>query len=361
MSRPLRVAAVVHAYPGDHNAGAEWALHEMLAALARRGHAPSVHLTQWAATREPYRIDGVQVFPAGSGDPLSRLAVRSDALVTHLENVPPVASVARGHGRPLIVLCHNTFDLTWQPLSAGSCALAVMNSTWMLNLAETRLADGPHRPDRMLMVRPPVHAADYRTAPGECITLVNCTATKGVGVLAALAERMPDRKFLAVRGGYGEQQPPDLPNVVVLDHTDGRAMRDEVYARTRILVMPSDYESWGRVGIEAMASGIPVIAHPTEGLRESLGGAGIFADRTDIDAWQHAIEALDDAASYRVAQRRARARSKALDPAADLAAWCDAVEEVCGACTSSRGDSGDRPSGAADAGRLRKRRSGTAS
>jgi glycosyltransferase involved in cell wall biosynthesis len=106
-------------------------------------------------------------------------------------------------------------------------------------------------------------------------------------------------------------------------------MRDEVYARTRILLMPSDYESWGRVGVEAVASGIPVIAHPTEGLTESLGPAGTFCDRDNVDVWQKAIEMLDDPAVYRAASRRAKARSKALDPGADLAAWCTAVEEVC--------------------------------
>ncbi|MEU5976386.1 glycosyltransferase family 4 protein [Streptomyces sp. NPDC047315] len=332
----LRVVARVHAYPPQHNAGAEWMLHEMLRSLVARGHSCEVWLSQWTGETEARDVDGVHVVPAGLGEWQPAVAAAS-VVVSHLECVPETASLARGYGVPMVVLCHNTFDLTWKPIMEGTTALAVVNSQWMREAAGRAFDQQQgHVPQRMLVVRPPVHPGDYQTRPGDCITLINCTLSKGAGVLAAVAERMPDRKFLAVRGGYGEQQPPDLPNVLVLDHMDGHRMRDEVYARTRILLMPSDYESWGRAGVEAMASGIPVIAHPTDGLVESLGPAGTFADRGDVDAWQHAIEALDETAAYRAASRKARARSRALDPTDDLAAWCDAVEEVARARTAPR-------------------------
>lgn len=338
MSGPLSVVVRAHAYPLDHNAGAEWALHEMLRALAARGHEVRVLLTRPAATREPYDLDGVQVVPHGVGDEerFAKAVRHADAVVSHLENVPGAASLARGYGKPLVVVCHNTFELTWRPMLRGSTALAVVNSQWMLAKADAAFKGSVQSPDRVLVVRPPVWAEEYRTRPGDCITLVNCTMSKGAGVLAELARRMPERKFLAVHGSYGEQQPPNLDNVLVLDHMPGRQMRDEVYARTRLLLMPSDYESWGRVGVEAMASGIPVLAHPTDGLVESLGPAGIFCDRGDVDAWQAALERLDDRDAYRAASRKAKARSKALDPAADLAAWCDAVEGVTRARTAAR-------------------------
>ncbi len=81
--------------------------------------------------------------------------------------------------------------------------------------------------------------------------------------------------FLGVRGAYGRQvmPPPRLPNCEVLDSVTGKEMRTHVYGRSRVMLMPSLYESWGRVAVEALASGIPVIAHPTPGLVESLGEA----------------------------------------------------------------------------------------
>jgi glycosyltransferase involved in cell wall biosynthesis len=101
-----------------------------------------------------------------------------------------------------------------------------------------------------------------------------------------------------------------------------------VYARTRILLMPSEYESWGRAGVEAMASGIPVIASPTPGLKESLGKAGVFVNRGNRDGWQAAIERLDDPAAYAAASSAALRRSKQLDPRVDLARWCEAIEAL---------------------------------
>ncbi|MFE4658383.1 glycosyltransferase family 4 protein [Streptomyces hydrogenans] len=336
MSGHLRVVARVHAYPPHHNAGAEWMLHEMLRALVARGHRAEVWLSQWSGDSQPYDVDGVHVVPPQPGRAYETTARQASVLISHLENVPGAAALARGYGVPFVVVCHNTFELTWESVVSGSTTAVVVNSEWMQGVAEARFEAAPFRPGRLLVVRPPVHPADYATRPGSAITLINCTPTKGIGVLTELAARMGERQFLAVRGGYGEQQPPDLPNVSVVEHLDGHRMRDEVYGRTRILLMPSDYESWGRAGVEAMASGIPVIAHPTPGLRESLGPAGIFCDRDDIDAWIKAIEDLDDPAAYRAAARRARARSKALEPTPDLDGWCELVEEVGSARASLR-------------------------
>ncbi|MGW8779763.1 hypothetical protein ACWGNM_17115 [Streptomyces sp. NPDC055796] len=47
-----------------------------------------------------------------------------------------------------------------------------------------------------------------------------------------------------------------------------------------------------RVAVEAFSSGIPVIAHPSLGLIESLGSAGIYAYRDDFQAWGDALSTL---------------------------------------------------------------------
>jgi hypothetical protein len=258
-------------------------------------------------------------------------AVRqADVLISHLECVPSTSALARGYGKPVVVLCHNTHRPTFRDMAAGNTALAVYNSRWMQAEAELFFAEYPKsvRPGGSIIVRPPVFADDYATKPGKAITLVNCNVEKGGKVLEALARRMPDQQFLAVRGAYGEQILPDLPNVEVLDHVDGADMRERVYARTRVLLMPSSYESWGRAGVEALASGIPVVAHPTPGLCESLGEAGVFVDRNDVDGYEAVLRKLLTPAEYRLASKRAKARSAELDPSAELAAWCDAVEAL---------------------------------
>ncbi|MFD7661076.1 glycosyltransferase family 4 protein [Streptomyces sp. NPDC059788] len=316
--------------PPEHNAGAEHMLVSMLRPLVERGHDVQVWLSRYGSAHEPYTYRGVRVVPLEARLDFATVVRRADVLVSHLECVPSTSALARGYGKLVVVVCHNTHSATFRHMAAGGTALAVYNSLWMEREAELFFAEYPKsvRPDSSLIVRPPVFAEEYRTKPGRAVTLVNCNAEKGGRVLEVLARRMPDTEFLAVRGAYGEQILPDLPNVEVVEHVDGAEMRERVFARTRVLLMPSSYESWGRVGVEALASGIPVVAHPTPGLCESLGEAGVFVDRNDVDGYEAVLRKLATPAEYRLAAKRARARSAELDPAADLAAWCDAVESL---------------------------------
>ena len=327
----MRILARLHAYPPRHNAGAEWAAHSLLRDLAAHGHQVEVWLSEVTGQRLPFDLDGVCVIPATTHNAFAG-AVRAgrSVVVSHLENVRPAASAARGWGRPLVVLAHNTFPATFRAIGSGTTALAVYNSEWMAAEADKHFAENPKlvKPRASVVVRPPVRAADYRATPGDRVTLINLYVNKGSDVFWQLAERMPERQFLAVRGSYGDQLVKDLPNVEIVDNVPGADMAKQVYGRTRILLMPSEYESWGRTGVEACASGIPVIASPTPGLQESLGEAGIYVDRGDVDGWQKAIEALDDSDAYRKASAAAKKRSRQLDPSADLARWREAIEAL---------------------------------
>jgi hypothetical protein len=316
--------------PPEHNAGAEHMLVSMLRPLAERGHDVSVWLSRYGKARDVYDYRGLQVVPLEARLDFPTAVRKADVLISHLECVPSTTALARGYGKPVIVVCHNTHQATFRNMAAGGTALAVYNSQWMAREAEMFFAEYPKgiRPQAELIVRPPVFAGEYATKPGKKITLVNCNPEKGGHVLEQLARRMPDVEFLAVTGAYGKQILPDLPNVEIVEHVDGQDMRDQVYGRTRILLMPSSYESWGRAGVEALASGIPVVAHPTPGLTESLGEAGIFVDRNDIDGYETVLRKLMTAPEYRLATKRARARSAELNPSAELDAWCHAVETL---------------------------------
>ncbi len=326
----MRIIARFHAFPPTHCAGAEMMASAMLSALARRGHDVQVWLSVYNGRRLPYEVDGVEVIPAAARLDFASAVRKAGAVISHLENVPSAGSLARGWGRPYVVLCHNTFTPTWRNMCAGSTALAVYNSEWMREAAHEWLAQNPkvHKPRSEIVIHPPVHAADYRATPGDCITLINLFEPKGGALFWRLAEAMPDRKFLGVTGAYGDQVVKDLPNVEVLGHIPGSDMAERVYSRTKVLLMPSVYESWGRAGVEAIASGIPVVAHPTPGLVESLGEAGVFVDRDDFPGWVTTLRALEDPGQWDAASGRASLRSAQLDPGADLARWCDAIEAL---------------------------------
>jgi glycosyltransferase involved in cell wall biosynthesis len=313
------VYALLHLYPPTHCAGAEVMVHTMFRALVARGHRVDVWLAPGdPSAAESYDLDGVTVHPRpalawGTAPDWSAC----DVVVSHLQNVPHASRLAARHGKPFVNVLHNDRLMTRLHLH-GRTSLRAYNSEWM--------ADEIGRTSDSVIVRPPVLAEEYRTTPGTKVTLVNLNEDKGGHLFWELARRMPDVEFLAVVGAYGRQIVEDLPNVEVRPH--GTDMRG-AYSSSRLVLMPSVYESWGRVGVEAMASGIPVLAHPTPGLRESLGAAGTFLDRDDPDAWAQTIRhLLTDRAAWRALSRVAVARSVELDPADDLARWCAAIENL---------------------------------
>ena len=119
------------------------------------------------------------------------------------------------------------------------------------------------------------------------------------------------------------------PDVVeVLPQVPHQLMPDLVWSRTRVLLMPSEAESWGRVGVEALCSGIPVIAHPTLGLLEALGGAGVFVDRDDLVGWAKALADLDNPIEYgmRASAAIMRARQVEAESLADRGQFVARVE-----------------------------------
>ena len=65
----------------------------------------------------------------------------------------------------------------------------------------------------------------------------------------------------------------------------------EIYSRANVFTLASKtYESFGIVLVEAMASGLPVVATDDPIRREIVGDAGLFVDPTDTDAYAAAIE-----------------------------------------------------------------------
>lgn len=304
------IVAYVHAYVPTHNAGAETTLHDVLKSLVAEGWKAQVvikaqrmnaYLGQYEQLPE-YVIDGVEVIPSTHKSTVVNYIAGADVTISHLECSERTHLLSKAYKIPTIHLVHNTHPLTVQ-WSASADAL-VFNTEWIRNDKAFESWSGPS-----MVLNPPVDPSQYATTRGKSVTLINLWEDKGSRVFYELARRNPTIPFLGVKGGYGEQVIEELPNVEIMKH--GPDMK-AVYGKTKVLLMPSKYESFGRVGIEAAASGIPTIAEPTPGLKESLGEAGTFVDRRDIDAWNEALRDVLKPAKYGKLSKLALARSKAL-------------------------------------------------
>jgi glycosyltransferase involved in cell wall biosynthesis len=120
---------------------------------------------------------------------------------------------------------------------------------------------------------------------------------KGAETFYDLARSFPLQKFLGVKGGYGEQYVPDdlPPNVTIMEHTNNPI---DYLSRTKILLCPSRYESYGRSAIEASASGIPSLSTRTPGTLEGVGRYQTTIEGFSLFEWERELGLLLDEATY---------------------------------------------------------------
>jgi glycosyltransferase involved in cell wall biosynthesis len=330
----MNILAFLPAYVGHgHNAGAELTMHELLYALRKRGHSITVLLSQPIPDNNPYVIDGVKVQTYSSRKDLIRCADEFDLLISHLGCAEQAALTAEIRGMPMVHLIHNDHVSAFQAVEA-KCDLAIFNSDWIAKRFDYLRA-------KKVTLHPPVNPRTYGGERGKSVTLINLWRNKGPELFYEMAKRFPDVPFLGIKGGYNEQIVEDLPNVTILENQEDIRV---AYRQTKLLLMPSAYESYGRVGVEAAASGIPTVSSGTVGLLEALGehatvpapsvtvpGAEPRAwTSEDFDAWEAAIKKILTPAGYGKASKAALARSAEVwqQTEAELEEFCLAIERL---------------------------------
>lgn len=247
----------------------------------------------------------------------------ADIIITpHSPILPDIRKInSRGYNRPIIATCH--FDGNYTAIANNSVGAKWSEMLFFVNTVmeanyRKNIAPWPSQIVRTEVVRPILHRNKImidEPFQGDCITLINANQNKGQATFLEIAKRMPDQKFLGVLPYYGERAvAASPPNVEWVKFDDD--VRN-IFRRTRILLMPSYYESFGRVGVEAMANGIPVLyskpaknsQYPggsTEGMESWIRPAGIACDRENAQEWVEAIEALDDSEAYAAKSKESR-------------------------------------------------------
>lgn len=305
------VVAWIHFGVPYRRAGSETMLHTMMRALKDAGRDVLVVCSAMPEAPPLWDVDGVPYTALG---PLpAEAAIRSMSprlLVSHHDFAERSVALSKSIGAQSVVVVHSDFDIAARPLALWP-DLCVYNTEWVRRSLAPRYLEVERIPS--LIVHPPVIPDEHRAPQtGDQVTLVNLNRHKGVDTWRGAAAHLRSTPFLGVTGGHGKQiLRPVLRNMRVIPQTSD--MRGDVWAHTRVLMMPSIYESYGMAAVEALASGIPVIAHPTPGLREALGDAGVFVDRADVRSWVAAIREL-----YPDGERRNAAVASALDRSAFL-------------------------------------------
>jgi glycosyltransferase involved in cell wall biosynthesis len=228
------------------------------------------------AERAPDPLDGAKFLD------LARQALgrfRPDVLLTYGGH--PVSlelmRIARAGGTPVVFHLHNFGYNDRRAFADASAVLFPSEYSRRDHVCRLGL-DGtvipyPVRLDRVIADDP-----DPRY-----VTIVNPQPEKGVGVFARIAlelgRRRPEIPLLVVEGrGTADglaRVPADLSGLTNLHRMANTPDPRDFYRVSRVVLLPSLWrESLGRVAVEAMANGIPVLASDRGALPETLGDAG---------------------------------------------------------------------------------------
>ena len=136
-------------------------------------------------------------------------------------------------------------------------------------------------------------SSEYMIEDG-CIGLVHPSRHKGLEIVEGLARAFRDEKFLSV-GGWSVKESKEGPGGALIEYTGHIEDISEFYKRLKVLLVPTQdehTETFGRIVLEGMCHGIPVIASDKDGLPEAADGAAVLVK--DYDRLHDWVSALRD-------------------------------------------------------------------
>lgn len=286
-------------YGAGHNAGAETTLHGINVAVKRAGH------TVLALVSRPHKdgsgsfvLDGIHVQAFGSKQDPELHFPRYDLILTQFECAQRAWYIGLKYDIPTVQIVHNNTEYATKLALRYNDAL-IYNTHHVAADINRQFANGTAKP--FAVVHPVIDPRQYEVeTTREYITLVNLSNgeepfyNKGYETFYHLAEKFPNEKFMGVLGAYGDQVVRRLPNVTIVPHTDNIL---NVYRKSKVILMPSEIESYGRVAIEAACSAIPSITSTAPGFKES-GIGHYMVPFNAFDEWEVALSRLLDEYSY---------------------------------------------------------------
>lgn len=312
---------LMRAYLPNVKAGAEITAHELNKYLVAAGWRVIIVLHDW----KQESLDGVELvkFDAEEGPKQEELFKAADVFFCQNYVAQDALKVLEPYGKPVVYFLHIEKEKQDVLQTRFGVPLAVVYNS--LTQKEQNPTVHPST-----IVRPFIEWSSFKPRFREIqngpVILLNCNENKGGKVLQNLAAQMRDVPFVGVRGAYSKQLDSDSAQPANLTYRPLVEDPRPIYEEAGVVIMPSKSESWGRVALEAMASGVPVIVSTAGGLRESTGGAAAATCRIDdMTCWSQTIRRLrGDQEFYRACVGAGLRRTEKLqteDDFADFEKW----------------------------------------
>ena len=315
---------IANGYPPYWASGNEMCTHAMNIALLAKGHEVWVGVPGFPSVV----YEGVRCFDLRDRNMLNILLKRTHVIgACTLIYKPAAVSLAKRFNTAFLD-CIHTYAIKrtyWDNLGPlGNRFWVVFNTDWMRDYYKDDWKE------QSMMLHPPVdwklYAIPVEQKKSTFVTLINCNENKGGKQLIALAKKAPEFKFMGVLGGYDKQITDEtIENLTYYPHTPNIKA---VYEKVWVLLILSKWETYGRVAIEAMSSGIVVIACPLTGIKEACGDAAIYHERDDYAGIIASLRRLkNDITYYHEYSIKSVERAKSMNTARDVDNFCKWFEE----------------------------------
>src|SRR5689334_4986102 len=327
--------------------GAEIHMHEIFGRLASAGHEVTLLCGGWPGCPPHARLDGIEIHRVGTRHTFPLLAHRYfdhvfgdvapslDVVVEDVNKIPLYTPRWRGIRRVVALVPHLFGGTAFQELAAPLAAAVWLaerplgriyrNTPFQaisVSTAEDLAARGIPRGD-VAVICPGIDTVGYtpdaadRAATPTFAYLGRLKRYKGVHhVVRAFAALRHPTATLEIAGA-GDYRPAlerlaeslDLGARVRFLGRIGEAEKRDLLRRAWALLFASPKEGWGITNLEAAASGTPVVASNSPGIRESVrdGETGYLVPHGDTAAMSAAMARLA-ADPALVAQLGAQAR-----------------------------------------------------
>jgi glycosyltransferase involved in cell wall biosynthesis len=307
----MTTVALSHGYPPLWNMGGEVSLHRSMKAI----NGDKFVLTD---TDEQYEFEGVNVKKIDTPDALNIDAdpkpiakqlkdLNARVVIGQNELSLPAVLAAKEADAISIVNVHTP------PKYGSGIAKAMLSTDYAVY--NTKVSAIQWGDQRGFVLHPPISPMpDNFSGGGDAYTLLSSLVNKGVEVVLELAKKYPDKRFIIVRSPaektHGlkdlESRADKLSNVEL----HPRVAPEEVHKyleQTKVLLVPSRYETYGMSAIEAAGYGIPSIHVDTPHVREGIGDAALLVPPLGTAETARAMMAIDKRYDY----YSDRARTKA--------------------------------------------------
>ena len=311
-NKPLKILFISQTfYPTKRaHGGAEFSALTMMKAFAEDGHHSSIICMDEDGQEFDYM--GVKIVQIPSIDTLEAefIKINPDIIMTHIHWSPSAIWLAKKYCKTSILFIRSYENICPDPIQMLSCKRdceicssfipmrqEMLNHRFAVINADIVICDSEftrsitttfyNRKADLIYELVDINAYKVEKNYADFITMNQPEKHKGNEIFREIAKLMPEERFMTVGRGIHDAS---SPNLIHFGQTSPRIF----YSHTKIMLVPSIWpEPFGRVVMEAMANGIPVISSCVGGLPEVVGNAGILIDDyMNPQKWVYEIKSL---------------------------------------------------------------------